>query len=73
MLVSGVQQSDSYIYIFIYVYASILMWIYITHNICVYIYIYVHFQILSHVGYYNTLYIVPCAIQEDFAVYLFYI
>ena len=43
-------------------------------HICVYIYRYIFFfRLLSIIGYYKILNIVPCAIQQALVVYLFYI
>ena len=64
------------------VYSKVIqLYIYVKYdpkkNIYVYIYknvyIYVLLQILFHLGYYNILNIVPCAIQSALVVYLFYI
>ena len=36
------------------------------------LYIYIFYRLFSVIGYYKILRIVPCAIQEDLVVYLFY-
>ena len=42
--------------------------------VCVYIYIYISFfRFFSHIGYYKILSILPCAIQQVFIGFLFYI
>ena len=76
VLVSGVQQSDSVIHIHTYIYIYIYIHIYIHIYICVYIYVYIYiffFRFFSLVGYYKMLSIVPCAIQQIYVGYLFYI
>ena len=47
-----------------------LMFLVYSKVIQFYIYIYLFFFII---GYYKILNILPCAVQEDFVVYLFYV
>ena len=63
MLVSGVQQSDSYIYIYIYIY------IYTRTHLYIYMFF---FRFVFIICYYKILNIVPCAIQLDLVVYFVY-
>ena len=65
-IVSGVQQSDSAIY----TYTHISMYIY-THICTPYMYLF-FFRFFSIRGYYKTLNIAPCAIEQVSVVYLFY-
>ena len=78
-LVSCVQQSDPvcvcvcvYIYIYIYIYIYTHTHIYIYTHTRTHIYI-CSFRFFSLIGYYKILSRVPCALQQDLVVYLFYI
>ena len=52
----------------------IQIYIYVCVCVCIHIYMYIFFiKLFSIMIYHNILNIVPCAIQLDFVVYVFYI